>query len=150
MHERKYTSKRSSILNALTDKFKEINGTGDFKSNIYDNAHSRMAFWDEINQYPAVHSGLGPESIVYQGSGVKERFLTITVRCFVEGEDPQDALELLLEDLETVIEKNGRLAYVDSSGATKRTVDILILSIDTDEGALAPIGVGELILQVRY
>ncbi len=59
-------------------------------------------------------------------------------------------LEKLLEDIETVIEFNGRLAYRDSKGASQYTQDIRVLSIDTDEGALSPIGVGEILLQVRY
>jgi hypothetical protein len=42
------------------------------------------------------------------------------------------------------------LAYQDSLGATNYTRDILVVSIDTDEGALAPIGVGEITIQVQY
>jgi hypothetical protein len=148
--ERKYTSKRFSILLALVEELKKINGQGDFKSNVWDNVLPKMVFWDEVQDYPAIHTSLGNEQRVYQGGGYKDRFLSITIRCYVRDEESQAALELLLEDIETVIEQNGRLAYQDSSGATQFTRDILITSIDTDEGALAPIAVGEILVQVQY
>jgi len=149
-NERQYTSRRYSILTALSEKIKAINGTGEYQTNLWEQVKPKMDFWDEIEEYPAVRMALGREIREYQGGGYKDRFLTITLRCYVKDEDPQNALELLLEDLETVIEQNGRLAYQDSSGAVQTTQDILIVSIDTDEGALAPLGVGELILNVRY
>jgi hypothetical protein len=150
MNERNYTSRRFAILSALATKLKEINGTGDFKSNVYENVYPKLAFWDEIEQYPAIYMSLGSETREYQGGGFKDRYLAVTIRCYVKDEDPQNKLELLLEDIETIIELNGRLAYLDSSGVAQATQDILTLSIDTDEGALAPLGAGELTLQVRY
>jgi hypothetical protein len=147
---RDYTSRRFSILKALTALLKaELDGTKN-RTNVYGNVHPKMLFWDEIEEYPAVHMSTGNEQRIYQGGGYKDRFLTVTLRCYIKDEEPQEALELLLEDIETVIEQNGRLAYQDSLGVTQSTHDILIASIDTDEGALAPIGVGEITLQVRY
>ena len=67
-----------------------------------------------------------------------------------KGKDAVVALDKLLEDVETVIEQNGRLAYIDKQGNTQYTHDILIISIDTDEGVLEPFGVGEVLLQVHY
>lgn len=150
MNERQYTSRRYSILKALAESLRSINGENGFRSNVWNNVHPKLVFWDEIQEYPGIFLGLGQEARVYQGGGYKERFLTVTIRCYVQEENPEEALELLLEDIETVIEQNGRLAYQESSGATQYTQDILIMSIDTDEGALAPIGAGEVVLQVRY
>lgn len=151
MNERQYTSKRFAILKSISELLKVILiGTDGYTTNMYGNVHPKMLFWDEVTEYPAVHMSLGNERRIYQGGGYKDRFLAITLRCYVKDEEPQEALELLLEDIETVIEKNGRLAYQDSSGATQYTQDILIVSIDTDEGALDPLGVGEITLQVRY
>ena len=42
------------------------------------------------------------------------------------------------------------LEYVDQDGVTQATHMISILSIDSDEGALEPLGVGEIICEVRY
>ena len=145
-----YTSKRASIADALAEAFKAINGSAPYKTDLANNSHPRLKFWDEVQEFPAVHLSLGSERRQYQAGGYKDRFLSITVRCYVNEEDPELALENLLEDLETVIENNGRLAYQDSQGVTNYTQDILIVSIDTDEGVLKPLGVGEILLQVRY
>jgi len=59
-------------------------------------------------------------------------------------------LEKLLEDVETVIETNSRLTYIDQQGKSQSTHQISIISIDTDEGVLEPLGVGEMLLEVRY
>ena len=150
MNERNYTSKRYSILKALSNKLKEIDGSGNYITNVWKNVEPKMVFWDEIEEYPAIRMSLGSETRVYQGGGYKDRYLSVTVRCYIKEERSQEALESLLEDIETVIEQNGRLDYQDSSEATQHTQDILIVSIDTDEGALAPIAVGEVLLQIRY
>lgn len=150
MYEREYTSRRASILEALATVLKQINGSPPYWSDVGSNVHARLLFWDEVVEYPAIHLAVGRETREYQGGGYKDRFLNVTVRCYVQGEESALILEKLLEDIETVVEQNGRLAYQDSSGATHTTQDILVLSIDTDEGVLSPLGVGEILLQVRY
>ena len=55
-----------------------------------------------------------------------------------------------MEDVETVLEVNNRLPYVDAQNKSFTTQQITILSIDTDEGVLEPLGVGELQVEVRY
>lgn len=150
MNERRYTSKRANILVALAEALKQINGVAPYWSDVGQNVHPTLLFWDEVTEYPAIHLAVGRETRQYQGGGYKDRFLTVTVRCYVKDEDAPIVLEQLLEDIETVVEQNGRLAYQDSTGATQTTQDILILSIDTDEGVLNPLGVGEILLQVRY
>jgi phosphopantetheine adenylyltransferase len=64
--------------------------------------------------------------------------------------DATAALDRLLEDVETVIEENGQLAYTDRQGNSQKTLDILIVSIETDEGVLEPFGVAEMLVQVHY
>ena len=150
MHERRYTSNRAAIVSALAIQFNTIDGTGDFIANIAGKASPTLKFWDEIDEFPAVHMSIGPERREYQAGGYKDRYLSVTVRCYVKDEDSQSALEGILKDLETVIELNGRLAYLDSSGTQQYTHDILIMGIDTDEGVLSPLGVGEILLQIRY
>jgi hypothetical protein len=56
----------------------------------------------------------------------------------------------LLEDVETVIEDNDPLTYYDSTGASQNTVQTTIGTVDTDEGVLEPLGVGEITLEIRY
>lgn len=147
---RSYASKRHNILEGLVTALKSIDGSGAFLTNLGENVHPRMKFWDEVEEFPAIHLNAGSESRDYQGGGVKDRFLTVTVRCYVNEEDAQVALGALLEDVETVLEKNSRLTYFDSTFTKHSTQQITIISIDTDEGVLEPLGVGEMIIEVRY
>jgi hypothetical protein len=151
MAAREFTTRRTAIVTALAGKFKNITLANGYRSDVGETSFPYLKFWDEINEYPSVYLNAGSETRVYQGGGYKDRYLSISVKAYVQNEDdPVKALELLLEDLETVIEENGRLAYLDADGATQYTRDIIVLSIDTDEGLLAPLGVGEIILQVSY
>ena len=149
MANRLYTTRRQSIVNALVEKLKDINGSGNFLSNVYGNVSPRLKFWDEVDDFPAIHLNAGSETREYQGGGYKDRFLSVSARIYVREEDAVDALDKLLEDVETVIEDNSRLAYTDKQGNTQYTHQITIISIDTDEGVLEPLGVAEMLLEVR-
>ena len=150
MTNRLYTTRRQSIVNALVEKLKGINGSGSFVSNVFNNVSPRLKFWDEVEQFPAVHLNAGSETREYQGGGYKDRFLSISNRVYVREENAVDALDALLEDIETVLEDNSRVAYEDKQGNTQYTQQISILSIDTDEGVLEPLGVAEMLIEVRY
>ena len=146
---RSTSTRRSQILDALVEKFKAINGTGDYRTQLSNQVFPTMKFWDEISTYPAVHLSAGTETREYYGSNSRWRFLTITIRAYVNQEDPVEALCLLLEDLEYVLDNNLSISYSDSYGSGG-TAQQTILSIDTDEGVLAPLGIGELIIEVQY
>ena len=143
-------TRRSSIVEALTDKLNTISYANGYSTDLGEQAYPKMRFWDEIQEFPCICLVAGGESIVHQGGGAKDRYLDLMLRAYVNEEDPTLALEKLLEDVELIIDRNGRLAYVDSSGNQDHTRDIIITYIDTDQGALAPLGVGEMTLQVKY
>lgn len=150
MAERDYTSRRMAIINSLVTQLKGINGTSPYRSNVNKRVFPRLKFWDEIKEFPSIHVSAGSETRQYQGGGYKDRFLNVTIRVYVNQTDAVLALEKLLEDVETVLEVNSRLSYVDHDRQTQYTQQITILSIDTDEGALEPLGVGEILCEVRY
>lgn len=150
MATRDYTTRRVGIVEGLVEKLKDINGTGQFLTDVTDNVSPRLKFWDEVEEFPAIHLNAGSETREYQGSGYKDRFLSVTLRCYVQDEDAVAALDELLEDVETVLEDNSRLAYKDRTGTTQYTQQITVVSIDTDEGVLEPLGVGEMTIEVRY
>ena len=150
MAARDHTTRRSQILAGLVTSLKGINGLGDFRIDLNNNVSKRLLFWDEVDDFPAVHLNAGSETRVYQGAGHKDRYLAITLRCYVQAEDSVLELDKLLEDVETVLEDNSRLAYIDLNGVTNYTQQITIVSIDTDEGVLEPLGVGEMLIEVRY
>lgn len=146
---RSTSTRRSQILNALVEKFKDIDGSGDYRTNLANQVFPTMKFWDEIQTYPAVHLSAGTETREYYGSNNRWRFLTVTIRAYVNEEDPQEALCLLLEDIEYVLDNNLTITYSDSYGSAG-TSQQTVISIDTDEGVLAPLGIGEMIIEVRY
>jgi hypothetical protein len=143
-------TRRSSIVEALVDKLKTISLANGYATDLGEQVQPRIVFWDEIQEFPCLCLSAGSEAIVHQGAGYKDRYLDITLRAYVNEEDSILALERLLEDVEFIIDSNGRLAYVDSSGNTGHTRDIIITNIDTDQGALSPLGIGEITLQVKY
>ena len=147
---RLYTSRRQSIIDALVVEFKKIDGSGEFLTNVFGNVSPRLKFWDEVEDFPALHLNAGAETRAYQAGGYKDRFLAVTVRMYVKEEDAVDALDKLIEDVETVIDNSTRLAYTDKQNNTQYTQQITVVIIDTDEGVLEPYGVGEMLLEVRY
>jgi hypothetical protein len=140
-------SSRSSIAKVLAEKLALINGSSPYNSLVHSaNISTKLKFWDEVNDWPYICIVPGPETREYLPGGFKWGHLSITLKVYVQEEDPLEKLELLLEDVETVITLNERLEYIPG----KHTTEILITSITTDEGLLAPYGVGEIVLQVRY
>lgn len=141
-------SRRTSIVKALAEKFKLIDGTGAYKSNLYNNAYPKLKFWDEVQDFPCVYMSPGSESREYLPGDFTWGYLGISIKAYCKGEDSQQLLENLLEDLENCIDQNRVLQYDATLGY--ETTEILISSITTDEGLLAPYAVGEINLQVRY
>ena len=148
-NERFYTSRRSGITTALADVFSRIDGRGLYYQAVAE-ASPRLKFWDEIEEFPALHLNAGSETRLYQTAGVRDRFLAVTIRCYVQDEEAQEALNELMEDVETVLEDNSRLQYGDKANNVYYTQQLTIISIDTDEGVLEPLGVGEILIEVRY
>lgn len=150
MANRDYSSRRMAIVRGIEEKLKTINGNSPFRTNLYKNVLPRLTFWDDVEDFPAVHVSAGSETRAYQGGGFKDRFLTVTIRVYVQEENAVFALEKLFEDIETVLEDNSGLVYTDQDGNSQSVQQITILSLSTDEGALEPLGVGEIICEVRY
>ena len=150
MVARTYTSSRANILDALVEVLKTIDGSGAMLQDVANNVHPFLKFWDEVEEFPAIHLNAGSETREYQGGGYKDRFLSITIRCYVNEENAQNALNALMEDVETVIEENSNLQYSDAQNNLFNVQQITVVSIDTDEGVLEPLGVGEILVEVRY
>ena len=142
-------TRRISIVTALAEKFKEIDGTGSYKTDLFSNSYPKLKFWDEVQDFPCVYLTAGTEVREYMPSDFTWGYLNISVKVYVRSEsEAQQQLENLLDDLENVIDANRVLVYDTTNNFS--TTEILIQSITTDEGLLAPYGVGEINLQVRY
>ncbi len=147
---RRYSSRRRAIVEAIAEALEKINGQAPFRTSVAK-VERRLKFWDEVDEFPTIHIGAGAETREYDGGGFRFRFLRITVRCYVSDDsDVIEALEELLEDVETVLEDNDPLTYTDSTGTSQSTVQTNIMTVDTDEGVLEPLGVGEITCEIRY
>jgi hypothetical protein len=150
MTARTYSTRRKSIVTALVNLFKRIDGTGSFVSNLNQNVSDYLRFFSDVKDFPALCVVAGSEDRQYQAGGYRDRYLSLRLVIFVSEENPLTKCEAILEDLETLIEDNGRLAYTDRQGNTQYTHDITVLSISTDEGTLDPISIGEMSIRVHY
>ena len=137
---------RSAIVDAIIAKLKQIDGSAAFNVDLADNVTNKLIFWDEVNDFPYVSVVAGNETREYLPGGFKWGMLGINIRMYVYDEEPLEALEKVLYDIETQIDANNVLTY----DTGKQTEQMTILSIATDEGLLAPYGVGEMTLEVRY
>lgn len=141
-------SRRTSIIKALTEKLKLIDGSQNFKTNISGNAFNYLKFWDETNDFPSIYTVAGSEQREYLPGDFTWAYLNLTIKLYCKGEDAQQNLEDLLEDVERVIHDNRVLVYDEVNGY--ETTEILVQSIINDEGLLAPYSIGEMTIQVRY
>lgn len=141
-------SKRTSIIRALAAKFQAIDGQAPYQTNLSSNAYPKLKFWDEVEDFPSVYITPGSEQREYLPSNFTWGYLGVSVKVYCRGEEAQQELEQLLEDLETCIDANRVLVY--DTANNYETTEILVQSITTDEGLLAPYAVGEINLQVRY
>lgn len=141
-------SRRTSIVKALVEKLKDIDGSAPYHINLFNNAYAKLKFWDEIQDFPAVYVTPGTEMREYLPAEFKWGYLGVAIKVYVKGDDAPEQLEALLEDIELVIDTNRNLIYDNDNN--QETTELTIQSIVTDEGLLTPYGVGEVNLQVRY
>jgi hypothetical protein len=142
-------SRRVSIVKAIAEKLKIIDGNEPYKVNLYDQASARLKFWDECNMFPAAFVVTGSESREYMPGAFAWGFLNASIKVYCKGEDSQAELEDLLEDVEKVLDSTlGIVVYDETNGY--ETSEISITSITTDEGLLAPYAVGEINILIRY
>ena len=59
---RQYTSRRSAITKGLADKLALIDGRGIFHTAVAE-VSPRLKFWDEVEEFPAIHLNAGSESL---------------------------------------------------------------------------------------
>lgn len=143
-------SRRTSIVKALTAKLNQVLDGSDpsYNFNIYGKAEAKLKFWDECNEFPSLFLTPGTEMREYLPGDFTWGHLGVCLKVYVKGDDASEQLEALLEDCERVIDANRVLVY--DTDNNYETTEIQIQSITTDEGLLAPYGVGEINLQVRY
>ena len=146
-----YRTRRRKIVDSLVEKLKLINGYHPYNSNVFNNVSGTLKFLDDIEEYPKVCVVAGDEIREYQTGGFKWRLLSVTIRAYVKDEDDaQEELATLFEDIEKIIDENDALVYDTSVVPNGTTTSMTIDSLTTDEGVIAPLGIGEMLVTVRY
>jgi len=146
-----YRTARKKIVDALVKQIKGINGIHPYNSNAFNNVHGNMIFLDQIQEYPKICVVAGDEARQYQPGEFKWRFLNVDIRVYVENqEDSQEALAILMEDIERVIDDNDILSYDTTVSPNLKTTSLTLLSLSTDEGVLAPLAIGEMTVECMY
>lgn len=148
------STNRAFIASAMAEKLKELDqkaGSDGYTTKLHNNVLPHLVLWDQIHSFPAVCITPGDEDIEYLPGRRKDRTLDINIRIFVNSTDPLKQLEGIVSDIETFFEENGgRLEFVNRYGDTNHVTDISFKKIKTDEGVLAPLGIGEIFLSVKY
>jgi hypothetical protein len=146
-----YRTARKKIVDALVKQIKGINGIHPYNSNAFNNVHGNMIFLDQIQEYPKICVVAGDEARQYQPGEFKWRFLNVDIRVYVENqEDSQEALAILMEDIERVIDDNDILSYDTTVSPNLKTTSLTLIQLSTDEGVLAPLAIGEMTIECRY
>ena len=146
-----YRTARKRLVDALVEKIKGIDGQFPSNSNVFQNVHGGMMFLDDIQEFPKICVVAGDETRQYQPGQFKWRFLSLDIRVYVEDQDdPQEVLAQLMEDIERVIDNNDVMTYDDTVSPHLTTTSLTLQSMSSDEGVLAPLGIGELNVECRY
>jgi hypothetical protein len=142
-------SRRSSIVNAIAEKLKVINGEDPYTLDVSETVFPYLKFWDEIMNFPSIYISPGSETREYLPASFAWGFLNISLKIYTKGDDAAEQLEDLLENVESVLDGTIGIIVYDVEKQYE-TSEISITSITTDEGLLAPYAVGEMNILVRY
>lgn len=148
-------SARSGITQAMVSKLSELmDGTGDYVNNLYGNVDSRVVHFDDVEEFPYIIITPGAETREDMPSNFTWATLNMNITIYVKSEEAtQASLESIISDVETFLDTNLQLDYtvVTSDGELiKTTVDNTITQINTDEGILSPLALGQVTATVRY
>jgi len=144
------TSRRKEIIELVRDELLKINGdvsTFDsgytYSIDVAENVFRQNKFLDQINDFPSIFVIGGEESRVYHSDGLITGELPISIRAYVKDEDPITEAENLADDIAHVIYNLGDRSDIGMH-------DMIIESVGTDGGLLAPFGILEVLIFTRY
>ena len=143
------SNQRRNIINHILTNLKLIDGSISslnsnytFQNNIFSNVFRKVKFLDEVNDFPSIFFQVGEEVRVYNTSGNTTGLIPLTLRIYVNDEESSGSLDSLIQDIEHIIYN------LDTGVYSIR--DIIISSIDTDEGLVKPYGISEIEILIDY
>lgn len=143
-------SRRKEITEFLVNELKKINGgISTFDSNytystdVANNVFRRLKFLDEINDFPTICINAGSEARIYDTYGLITGDLNLNIRAYLKAENPITAAENLADDIEHIV-------YHIGDKSDMGMLNLIMQSISTDEGLVAPFGILEIDILARY
>lgn len=143
-------SRRKEVTEFLVNELKKINGSNStfdpdytYSTNVANNVFRRLKFLDEINDFPTICINAGSEVRTYDTVGLITGDLTLNIRAYVRSENPITAAENLADDIEHVVYHLGDKSDIGM-------LDMIIQSVSTDEGLVAPFGILEIDILAKY
>lgn len=143
-------SRRKEITELLVSELKKINGSSStfdpnytYSIDIANNVFRRLKFLDEINDFPTICVNAGSEARTYDTSGLITGELTLNIRAYLRAENPITAAENLADDIEHIVYHLGDKSDIGM-------LDMIMVSVSTDEGLVAPFGILEIDILARY
>jgi hypothetical protein len=143
-------SRRKEITEFLVNELKKINGGSStfdanytYSTNIANNVFRRLKFLDEINDFPTICVNAGSEARIYDTSGLITGDLTLNIRAYLRAENPITAAENLADDIEHIV-------YHIGDKSDMGLLNMIMQSVSTDEGLVAPFGILEIDILVKY
>lgn len=143
------SNQRRNIINHILTNLKLIDGSISslnssytFQNDIFDNVFRKIKFLDEVNDFPSIFFQVGEEVRVYNTSGNTTGLIPLTLRLYVNDEESSGSLDSLIQDIEHIIYN------LDTGVYSIR--DIIISSVDTDEGLVKPYGIAEIEILIDY
>lgn len=143
-------SRRKEITEFLVNELKKINGgISTFDSNytystdVANNVFRRLKFLDEINDFPTICINAGSEARIYDTYGLITGDLNLNIRAYLKAENPITAAENLADDIEHIV-------YHIGDKSDMGMLNLIMQSVSTDEGLVAPFGILEIDILARY
>lgn len=107
---------------------------------------SRGFRWlDSINEFPYITYNVQDSSLDHIGDNYRYYAMSLALRAYVRGEDPQSLLDQLMLDIEDIT-----ISFRDSADRSLEIVDARVDSTHGDEGLMAPYGVTDMRITISY
>jgi len=153
VHDRILQMNKKELLEIFTQELRKIDGGASvflanlsdpyiFKHSVHENVYPRYIYLDEVNDFPLICFYVSQETRTHIGGGVKYANLLVNLRTYVNSEDPNEETEDLIDDIDHVIK------YITQ--VQPCFVECRVISTSTDEGIMAPVGVGEMNIEMIY
>lgn len=134
--------RRVDVLNAYTAHLQSYS----YSSSLPPRGVARGFRWlDSINDFPYISYNVQDSTLDHIGDNFRYYSMSIALRAYVRGEDPQSLLDQLMLEIE-----DATISFRDSAQPSLEIVDARVDNTHSDEGLMAPYGVTDMRITLSY